>query len=223
MTSLALLPVIGGNAPIKTPKHWLQDMLRRGVGFAALLLAWGRFDVYYSLLAKIESLCSFTGEEISFSDRLRQFTGFVHDCFLAPAASVGEYTLSSVPHIAWMLEPVEHINWFGVLLLALCLISAAWNWEERIARLSIYWIGFSLLLLVVLGWGTQENGLTLYVLYFCWAFFILLFMLIQRATDSLKQPLLLPVVCIAVTALLLLVNLAGVKGMLAFGLEYYPL
>lgn len=223
LTSLALLPVIGGNAPGKTPKRWLQDMLRRGAGFAALLLAWGRFDVYYSLLAKIESLCNFTGEEISFSDRLRQFTGFVHDCFLAPAASVGEYTLSSAPHIAWMLEPVEHINWFGVLLLALCLISAAWNWEERIARLSIYWIGFSLLLLVVLGWGTQENGLTLYVLYFCWAFFVLLFMLIQRTADSLKQPLLLPVVCIAVTALLLLVNLAGVKGMLAFGLEYYPL
>lgn len=166
LTSLALLPVIGGNAPGKTPKRWLQDMLRRGAEFAALLLAWGRFDVYYSLLAKIESLCSFTGEEISFSDRLRQFTGFVHDCFLSPAASVGENTLSSAPHIAWMLEPVEHINWFGVLLLALCLISAAWNWEERIARLSIYWIGFSLLLLV---------------------------------------------------------NLAGVKGMLAFGLEYYPL
>lgn len=223
LTSLALLPVVGRYASTKTPKVWAQDMAQRILGFALLLLACGRFDIYYSFLAKINTLRTFTGKEVPFSNRLYQYTGFVHDCFLAPAASIGEYSLASTSHISWVLDPIDHINWFGVLLLALCLISAVWNWNERIARLSIYWIFFSLLLLVVFGWGTQENGLILYTLYFGWAFFVLLFLLIHKTASFVHQPLLLPVMCVVITLVLLLMNLSGIREMLAFGLEYFPL
>ncbi len=223
LTSLALLPVTETWSSFKTPKKWLSIMVRRGLGFMLLLLMCGRFDIFYSLFKKVHSLQTFTGKEVAISDRIFQFTGFVHDCFLAPAASIGEYTLTPVHHISWMLDPVEQINGIGLMLILLCLISFIIHRNERLAHIAAYWIVFSMVLLIGLGWGTQENGLILYTLYFGWAFYVLLFLLLKNAAAKLHQPLLLPLICLLLTLVLFFTNLHGVKDMLIFGLEYYPL
>lgn len=52
--------------------------------------------------------------------------------------------------------------------------------KERITKLSAVWLGFSFLLLGIVGWGTIDNGLMLYSLYFGWAFVCMIFRLIDR-------------------------------------------
>ena len=41
-------------------------------------------------------------------------------------------------------------------------------------------------MLVILGWGTKENGLILYSLYFGWAYFVLIFQLLNNIFKNNK-------------------------------------
>ena len=41
-------------------------------------------------------------------------------------------------------------------------------------------------MLIILGWGTKENGLILYSLYFGWAYFVLIFQLLNNIFKNNK-------------------------------------
>ena len=42
----------------------------------------------------------------------------------------------------------------------------------------MYWVMFSVVILLVVGWGSSENGMILYALYFSWAFLVLIYQLV---------------------------------------------
>ena len=58
------------------------------------------------------------------------------------------------------------VNILGIIILILVLVSAIYNRHKYSSMLSIGWVGFSVIMLLGLGWGTVENGLILYALYF---------------------------------------------------------
>lgn len=62
-------------------------MLKCGLGFIALLFVFGRYDVFATLIDKIESLDKFTGKAVPLSGRIEQYTAFIHDIFLTPTAT----------------------------------------------------------------------------------------------------------------------------------------
>ena len=47
-------------------------------------------------------------------------------------------------------------------------------------------IKIAIIMLVILGWGTKENGLILYSLYFGWAYFVLIFQLLNNIFKNNK-------------------------------------
>lgn len=219
LTNLALLPFLSGHSPWKHPKEWFLDAFRRGLEFLALTLAFCRFDIYYSLGYNIRFLSQFTGEDLAFPDRLNQYTAFVRNCFLAPLTAI---LPNADKALSWQLGPISSIHWTGVILFGLAVISFLWNRKKRSSQLAGYWILLSITMLLLFGWGTQENGLILYSLYFGWAYMVLLFQLAEKAEEKLKTCFLLPAATAAACAGMLAVNVPGMVEMIRFAISHYP-
>jgi len=219
LTSMVLMPFMSHSHPIRAFKAWFLDMVKYGLEFVALLLVFCRFDEILGMTAKIETLSSFTGDNITIMDKIFQYTHFIRNCFAAPAAGVNT---SFCEYISWQLEVPSGICIAGVVILLLSAVSAVWNRDKKSSLMAALWVVFSVVMLLGLGWGTAENGLILYALYFGWAFLMLLFQLVERIGDRLGIRLLLPAASILAAALLLAVNVPAVLELIDFAVTYYP-
>ena len=219
LTSMILLPFMSAKSPIKDFKGWVMDMVKYGFEFVALMLVFCRFDVIFNLMSKISSLSDFTGKTVTFADKIYQYTDFICNCFVAPNAGV---STAAVDHISWQLNPATGINFTGILILILVVISAIWNRDKKSSLLAAGWVGFSVIMLLGLGWGTKENGLILYALYFGWAFLVLLFQLVEQVESKLNIKFLVPVVTMIAVAALLTINIPAIMEMVNFAITYYP-
>jgi hypothetical protein len=104
----------------------------------------------------------------------------------------------------------------------LAVISAIWNRDKKSSLLAAGWVGFSVIMLLGLGWGTKENGLILYALYFGWAFLVLLFQLVEKIENKLTIKFLIPVVTMVAVIALLVINIPAILEMVNFAITYYP-
>ncbi|MEE0511047.1 MAG: hypothetical protein UDG94_07450 [Peptococcaceae bacterium] len=222
LTNVALLPWMSAHSPRSSFKGWLGDMIRLGMSFVVLLLAFARFDVIYSVVAKLASLFKFTGGSWPLSDRFKQYFAFVHDCFVSPAAHVSQ-GVAPDGILSWRLDPVQTFNIAGIALFVLTIVAAWFNRDKLLSRFAIYWVAFSIVLLALIGWGTWETGLVLYSLYFGWSFFVLLFQLIDKAGDALHARWLLPACSFAAAALMLWLNIPGIQALLDYCVTYFPI
>ena len=219
LTSLVLMPTLSANSPLHNFKEWINDMVNCGLEFVVLMLAFCRFDVIYNLTSRISFLSGFTGESIPFVERVLQYAAFIRGCFFAPAAGVD---LLSESHISWQLLSVATVDMWGILIFFATLLSAAINRKKYSSRICAAWVGFSIVMLLILGWGTAENGLILYSLYFGWAFVALLFQLIETIVDKLCVNWFFPVITLSCCALLLFFNIPAILKMIDFATTYYP-
>lgn len=219
LPSMILLPFVSSRSPIKEFKAWFIDMIKYGVGFVGVMLTFCRFDVFYNLVSAITDFSEYTGKTVTITDKIYQYTEFVRYCIIAPNASV---STTSTSYISWKLNTPTEVNWVGVLILGLIVVSVILNREKKSTLLAAAWVGFSVVMLVVLGWGTQENGLILYSLYFGWAFFVLLFQLLEKIVEKISVRFLLPVVTVIATFFFLATNVPAITEMLEFAIMYYP-
>lgn len=219
MTSIVLLPFMSEKRPLRDLKGWISDMVAYGSGFLAMILVSCRSDVIFYIKKRVLFLNSFTGHDVSFADKVFQYTGFIHDCFIAPNAGVDSI---SVGHISWQLDPAKEISLVGVVILSLSLVSVILNKEKKSSRFAAGWIAFSVVLLLFIGWGSKENGMILYSLYFSWAFFVLLFQLVERIGYYLNVRCFLPVFSIGCSVVLLVTNIPAIKELLDFAVTYFP-
>ena len=84
------------------------------------------------------------------------------------------------------------------------------------------WLLYSFIILCVFGWGTAENGLILYSLYFSWAAFILIFSLALKAEDLSGVRLVVPAFVVSAASLMLYANLPAMYELVGFAVKYYP-
>jgi len=130
--------------------------------------------------------------------------------------------LVTITYPSWQMEPVTKISFVGVAILLLTVISAAVNRKKRISKLSAMWVVFSFFTLFVLGWGTKENGLILYSLYFGWAFEVLVFELLEYVGDVIKLRYLPEIISVCLACFLLVANIPAMRSLLEFAVSYYP-
>ena len=219
LTSMILLPFMSTKSPIKDFKSWFMDMVKYGLEFVALMLVFCRFGVIFNLMSGISFLSRFTGKTVTFADKIHQYTEFIGNCFIAPSAGVNT---TAVDHISWQLNPATGISFAGILILLLAVISAILNRDKKSSLLAAGWVGFSVIMLLGLGWGTKENGLILYALYFGWAFLVLLFQLVEKVESKLNIKFLIPVVTMLAVIALLIINIPAIREMVNFAITYYP-
>ncbi len=220
ITNLVLLPFASEKASLKNYEAWLKDIVKSVLAFTGMVLIFCRFEVIYSSKERLEFYKIFSGEGLTITDKLCQYTGFISSYFIAPAAEVN---VTDKGHISWQLSPITTINITGFSIFVLAVISAILNRNKRSALLAAGWICFSVVMLVGLGWGTKENGLILYSIYFGWGFLVLLFQLAERAEERLGTKLLIPVLSIACTVLLAVVNIPAIMEMLGFAATFFPI
>ena len=80
----------------------------------------------------------------------------------------------------------------------------------------------SIAILLLFGWGTAENGLILYSLYFGWAYFVLLFQLVERIGELIHARWFLSAACTATVFLLLAANIPAIQALREFSTSFYP-
>lgn len=127
-------------------------------------------------------------------------------------------------HPSWQLtgQNILNTDYAGLIILLLCIVSIIVNRRDTAVRISGAWVGFSALLLLVVGWGAPENGMILYALYFGWAFLVLLFRLIERIGIKLKFVLLTPLASCIIVVLLGWLNFRGIGELMNFAFTCYP-
>lgn len=224
-------------SPLKNPAAWAKRLLFLALGFVVLLLALCRADIFIGLsdlLDADKSLIRFAGAKtaVPFSLRLLQFLDSVPYYFVSPAAEIvfspeaADAVGTVIPaHFSYEIAGVTKVSVPGIVILVLCGASTFLNRRNVLARFSAFWIVFCFLLTCVVGWGcgAQENSLFLYALYFGWAYSVLLFMLVQRAAEAFRAKWLVPAVSVITCAVLLWLNVPGVRSLIDFALAYYPL
>ncbi|MBE6753142.1 MAG: hypothetical protein E7559_02110 [Ruminococcaceae bacterium] len=218
LTSVLCTPLASRRSPLREFRQWFGSMLRTAGGFVLCVLAFGRVDVLFGLTAAFGGFSRYDGEALTLSGKLMQYSVFLKNVFVRPeaAVSMGEFP-------SWQLLPAETFSIFGIIVFLLAALSVVLNRDKPAVVLSGCWAAFSLVVLVVLGWGTAENGLILYSLYFGWAFFVLLFALMQKLCEALDKPGLLPVLCAVGIVTLWVFNVPAIRELIDFAKTYYPI
>lgn len=212
LTSAAMLPVMwrrDGERPVRRALG--QSLAAAGLG-AFWIVCCMRLDVILNFGRGAEQIGKFMGESIPLMQRLWQYLAFAAGCFVAPDAGM----TPALGWPSWQLLPAESVTPDGVAVLAMCVVGLVVGRRDRLVQISGWWCLFSALLLLGLGWGTAENGLILYGLYFSWAFYVLFRRVLipsgrwQTAVDWL------------LALALLALNIPGMSALLRFAAEYYP-
>ena len=185
--------------------------------FALIGLVLGRAAMVMTTAANLQFLLQFAGQKLPFVARLMQYVRFVFSCFVAPAAQMVRFENGIAAY-----EQLEVNSWSigGFAALAAAAAGFFLNRKSVYARICAAWAVCSFLLLCVLGWGTSENGLVLYTLYFGWAFVSLILLLINRLFRQIR-PLRYGLLGAGILALAY-TNAIGIAEIIRFGLQYYP-
>lgn len=91
------------------------------------------------------------------------------------------------------------------------------NRKEKMGLISSSWILFSFLILCVIGWGTKENGLVLYSIYFSWAYYSLYYMLLNK----IKNKKIFKFLIIIMIVIILFSSTIEMYNILKFAIKYY--
>jgi len=221
LTSLAFMPLTYcAETDGKGFRSFLEKMVKAAAGFLTIFFAFGRLDTLLGLSKKAGILASFAGGG-SLAGRVNQYLSFITSCFAAPDAAADMVTYG---HPSWQLtgQNILKTDLVGLILLLLCVVSFILHRKDRTVRIAGAWAGFSMLLLLIVGWGAPENGMILYTLYFGWAFLVLLFRLVEGLAAKTKLAFLTPLVSCTIVALLGWLNLCGIGKLLAFAITNYP-
>ena len=220
LTNGVLVPVI--YFPKQFSKETVFSSIRKMVfwagDFLLVLLMAGRLHVLCNAGYSLLILSSYMGDKVSMTGRVLQYFNFVSGYFTVPGSEV--QTVNNAP--SWQLAEVTTLNFAGVAIFIIALIAFIFTRKEKISKVAFGWILFSLFVLILVGWGTAENGLILYSLYFGWPFFVLIFNGLKALEAKLNTKLIIPV-CSAVMSLVMLIfNVSGIAGMVRFAIENFP-
>ena len=204
-----------------------------GCAFIAAIILACRFELLWSISTRIQRLLKFTGIGISMNERISQYLASIPDVFVMPAGGItvakegilatqagGLLDASGQP--VWAVFAGRERGVFGIVILVLCAVAFLICRKRRVAVISAGWIGVWVLCLVIVGWGTFEDQLILYCLYFGWACMALLFMLTEQICEWLKKPRATLVIAAVGAVGMLCVNIPGFIDMIKAFEIYYP-
>jgi hypothetical protein len=208
LTSGVLFPLV---TRARTCREWIKDMWKAFLLYMSVVTVWGQLPRFLNIRDELQSMTMFTGENVSWQEKTAQFMNFTKSMFWAPRAlEEGEY---------YHMAPAENISVTGIVILALVLLGFFLNREQYIAKISVCWVLFSVVVLYLVGWGTAENGLILYALYFAWAYIVLLYLLLKKLIGNIY----LRMGCVIAFAVISFgININEIIHIVDWGKVFYP-
>lgn len=187
-------------------------------GVSIVTLA-GRTDLILTSFQRLQALLAFSGDKVAFRERMMQYVSFVKSCFMAPASEIIDFGNGFV---CWRLRDITQWDIAGIVFIALAIVSFVINRKDKFTQVSFAWCLFSMIILGIAGWGTNENGLILYSLYFGWAYLALIVKLGMTIVKKLKVEKIGVIVWLGMVVYLLYENLPNMILMYQFAVKYYP-
>lgn len=187
-------------------------------GVSIVILA-GRTDLILTSFQRLQALLAFSGDKVAFRERMMQYVSFVKSCFMAPASEIIDFGNGFV---CWRLRDITQWDIAGIVFIALVIVSFVINRKDKFTQVSFAWCLFSMIILGIAGWGTNENGLILYSLYFGWAYLALIVKLGMTIVKKLKLEKIGVIVWLGMVVYLLYENLPKMILMYQFAVKYYP-
>lgn len=211
LTSGILFPLLSHS---KKWLDWIKDVFINGGKFVIAAAIFGQLPVILNPIQDIQKqLNNWSGHELSLSEKFLQYINFVATCLIKPETKL------NTQYLSYQLAPVHELNYVGVALLVIALMGFLLNYQKIFARICISWVAFSFVLLCIIGWGTNENGLVLYTLYFSWAFLSLAYMAIESMVG--KIPVVKYTIIGGIIVAILVINIPGILDLVQFGINYY--
>ena len=229
LTSLFLALWVPKEFSFKKLKVYILNLIKIGLVFLYLFLIFGRFDAIMpeTIETKQKLFTEFAGDDeekkATLEDKLKQYTVFVENCFKYPKSEQltrvrGEdYSFEAIS-----VKPVKNYSYIGITLFALSLLGFILTRKEKISQIALAWVLFSFTLLGIIGWGSGENGMILYILYFGWSFAVLIYQLIKTICEKIKIKYLLTTVTVILVLACLAINYKGAIDLTTFGVNNYP-
>ena len=211
VTSGILFPLI---TKFKNFKQWIYSVCECFLFFAGSFVITGQTPQVFTAIRQIKSLLNVFAKGQPFISKLYQYTAFVRGLFLP---NTGVIKLNFKPSYQSVIY--TSIDWIGVIILVVCLLSFILNRKNKMALISMVWIVFSSVILLFAGWGTVENGLVLYSLYFAWAFYVLIYLLLDKICKK-KKVFKFLLLCLIST--MIFTGIYELFNMFSFGITYYP-
>lgn len=208
LTSAVMLPLIYDKE--KGIGKNILSIINTGFSFVAMCFLFGKGLCFVSIVSKLKELSEFSGKSVTLIQRLKQYSAFVRGCFVYPKSTIDGGRI--------FLNEATGFDFIGIALLVLTVVGFILNRKSIFAKISFAWVCFSFVMLALVGWGSAENGMILYTLYFGWAFCSLVIMLINKIPKyiTVKRALMLTlIVAFAVC------NLYGIFEIIKMGASVY--
>ena len=211
LTSGVLFPLISKG---REWKKWLGDRVKCLLIYLQIVILCGQLPQFLNIREEIAELMIFSGNKVTWTDKWIQFTHFLSGMFWAPDGVI------KVPYgPCYRIAEQTAVSYVGLAILACALCGFALSYREWISRVAVLWVAFSVIILFAVGWGTSENGLILYALYFAWAYLILLYQFLKNVFR--KPALLRAILCIA-ALMMAMRNVYELIQIYRFGIGNYP-
>ena len=214
LTSGILFPLVTWDRDLR---KFVKKTALLCLAFFAVTILSGRLTTFLDMPGYIARYGYYAGGDVDPVRKLMQYVNFAGACLAAPYSGLDFETLG---HASWQLSPVIHWSRIGLLVISLAVCGVIVSRKDSFSRICAAWMGFSLLLLGIVGWGAIDNGLMLYTLYFGWAFAAMVFRFLDWAFRRVR-PLKLAVL-LALILLLVLRNATALREVLIFGTRFYP-
>lgn len=218
LTSGALFPVFTWDKDFKT---FVKNTMLLCFAFFAVTIVTGRMTTLLEIPTYIEGYGYYTGANVDPIQKLMQYVNFVGVCLVAPKSYMDTTTYN---HVSWQMVPVDFWRIFGLVFLAMAVLGVIVSRKDRFSRICAGWMAFSLLLLGIVGWGTIDNGLMLYSLYFGWAFISMAYRffdwLLRKLFPKLQAFRYGLTLCVLVTVSV--INACALREVLIFATQFYP-
>ena len=218
LTSGALFPVFTWD---KDFKLFVKKTMRLCLSFFAVTIVTGRLTTILDIPSYIEGYSYYTGADVQPVQKLMQYVNFVGACLVAPASYMDTTTYN---HASWQMLPVTSWRIFGLVFLTMAILGVIISRKDRFSRICCGWMAFSFLLLGLVGWGTIDNGLMLYSLYFGWAFIAMAFRFVKWALEKLLPglPTLRSGLMLCCVIPVSVINVDALREVLIFATQFYP-
>ena len=113
LTSAFALPLSPSVRPVEEWRKWLKEIISYLVAYITLIIMFGRTNIIISVRGKVEQYSNWTGVDLSLLNRIRQYSAYVKNCFIAPYAGID---VTAYSHSAWLLRPISQIDALGMAL-----------------------------------------------------------------------------------------------------------
>lgn len=211
LTSGIVFPLI---SKIKNLKKYIIDAFKCLAVFLSVLTVGGQFPQIFLMFTNFNSLTSTFAKKMGFIDKFYQFINFVKGILIAPKGKIVEV----LNHPSYQLVEVKNIMIIGIFILLIVIVGYILNRKNKFANFCILWVIFSTILLLFIGWGTSENGLILYSLYFAFAYLSLFYLFFRRVIKSDK---IFGIFMILLCLMILTCNIQELINIFSFAIKNY--